>query len=166
MFVTKRNGQQEPFNINKIINRITQFNYGPGMETQIVLNLNNRVYSGIPTAQVDNLIAETAMTMSNVHLNYGRLAANILLNNIYKRVEESFSQTMRRLYEARNDSAENGGRFNATLLADDVYEIVQTNGKLLDATIDHANDLKCVFKRGFKVLISIRFIEFLPLTQD
>lgn len=135
MNVIKRSGKQEPFNINKIINRITRYNYAPGIETQIVLNLNNRVYSGIPTAQIDHLVAEVAMTMSNVHFDYGRLAANISLNNIYKAVEESFSQAMRRLYERKTQGVS---------LADDVYEIIQTNKELLDAEIDHDNDLRYV----------------------
>lgn len=147
MFVIKRNGEQQPFNINKIINRITRYNYAPGMETKIVLNLNNRVYSGIPTSQIDVLIAEIALTMSNVHRNYGRLASNILLNNIYKRVEPGFSEAMRRLYEARNGPADQSGQFKASSFpADDVYEIIQANRELLDAAVDHANDLKCVLK--------------------
>lgn len=142
MNVIKRSGKQEPFNINKIINRITRYNHAPGMETQIVLNLNNRVYSGIPTTQIDRLIAEVAMTMSNLHFDYDRLAANVLLNNIYKTVEESFSQAMRRLYEAQ--TANQGVQLQAVHLADDVYEIIQANKELLDAAIDHENDLRCV----------------------
>lgn len=144
MFVTKRNGEQQPFNINKIINRITRYDYGPGMETKIVLNLNNRVYSGIPTGQIDSLIAEIAMTMSNVHSDYGRLASNILLNNLYKRVPEAdFSKAMRRLYETRNDPTDPSGQSKtSSFLADDVYEIIQANSELLDAAVDHENDLK------------------------
>ena len=144
MFVTKRNGEQQPFNINKIINRIMRYNYAPGMETQIILNLNNRVYSGISTAQIDSQIAEIAMMMSNVHFSYGRLAANVLLNNIYKRVEKRFSNAMRKLYEARSelDLTKQNGPFKAVLLADDVYEIIQTNSELLDAAVNHENDLK------------------------
>ena len=131
MLVTKRNGKQEPFMFNKIVDRIVRYNYGSNIETEIVLNLNNRIYSGILTSEIDKLIAEIAIKMSNIHPNYARLASNIALNNIYKQVDKSFSETMRKIYAMK-----------ASLLADKVYEIICKYKEVLDSEIDHANDLR------------------------
>lgn len=135
MYVIKRNGQQEQFMINKIINRIARFNCN--LETDIVLNLNNRVHSGISTAQIDDLIAEIAIKMANKHPNYAKFASYILINNIYKEVPKCFSDAMKILYESKNNSID-----RTIFLADDVYEIIQMNKELFDSEIDHENDLK------------------------
>lgn len=131
MLVTKRNGKQEPFMFNKIVDRIVRYNYGSNIETEIVLNLNNRIYSGILTSEIDKLIAEIAIKMSNIHPNYARLASNIALNNIYKQVDKSFSETMRKIYAMK-----------ASLLADKVYEIICKYKEVFDSEIEHANDLR------------------------
>ena len=136
MYVIKRNGEREQFAINKVINRIVNFDYANGMETKIVLNLNNRIYSGISTKAIDDLLAEISIKMANSHSSYGRLASNLLLNNIYKSVEKSFTKTMQKIKETKNDL------LKASTIADDVYRIIQSNSELFDTEIEQENDLK------------------------
>jgi ribonucleoside-diphosphate reductase alpha chain len=49
------------------------------------------VYSGVTTAELDTLAAETAAAMTTKHPDYGTLAARIAVSNLHKETTKTFS---------------------------------------------------------------------------
>ena len=51
----------------------------------------NGVYCGVTTAELDNLAAETAASLTTKHPDYGVLAARIAVSNLHKETTKCFS---------------------------------------------------------------------------
>ncbi len=134
MHVTKRNGNQEPVDLNKIV-RAVQRNC-EGLHAVDPMRVATRtisgLYNGATTQELDELSIRTAALLIGEEPEYGRLAARLLANYIAKEVSgqeiHAFSQSVARGHEV--------GLINDRLLG-----FVQANARKLNDAIDPAFDL-------------------------
>ncbi|HTI60864.1 ribonucleoside-diphosphate reductase subunit alpha [Mucilaginibacter sp.] len=151
MFVIKRDGKKETVKFDKITARIEKLCYGLNPALVDPIDVAKKVieglYDGVTTSELDNLAAETAASLTTKHPDYALLASRIAVSNLHKNTIKSFSETMRRLHEYTD--AKTGK--NASLLADDVWEVIKDNAELLDSTIIYDRDFGFDYF-GFKTL--------------
>lgn len=151
MFVIKRDGTRESVKFDKITARIQKLSYGlePKHVDPILVakKVIDGVYDGVTTSELDNLAAETAASLTVRHPDYAQLASRIAVSNLHKNTIKSFSKTIEALYKYVDPK--NGLR--ASLIADDVYQIVQENAQLLDSSIIYDRDFGYDYF-GFKTL--------------
>jgi ribonucleoside-diphosphate reductase alpha chain len=149
MFVVKRDGRKESVKFDKITARIEKLCYGFKLvdPIDVAKKVIEGLFDGVTTSELDNLAAETAASLTIKHPDYALLASRIAVSNLHKNTIKSFSETMRHLYEYVDPKT---GK-NASLLADDVYEVVQKNAELLDSTIIYDRDFGFDYF-GFKTL--------------
>ena len=140
MYVIKRDGRRESVKFDKVTARIEKLSYGLDTNyiqpVEVAKKVVSGIYDGVTTAELDNLAAETAASMTTKHPDYAILAARIAISNLHKNTLKSFSATMKRLYtyvDAKTDE-------NASLIAKDVYEVIRQNASLLDSTIIYDRD--------------------------
>jgi len=149
-YVLKRDGRKESVKFDKITARIKKLCYGLNPEVdpiEVAKKVINGIFEGVTTSELDNLAAEVAATNTIKHPDYALLASRIAVSNLHKNTEKSFSETMRTLYEYIDP---NTGE-NASLIADDVFDIISKNAELLDSSIIYDRDFSYDFF-GFKTL--------------
>jgi ribonucleoside-diphosphate reductase alpha chain len=151
MFVIKRNGKKETVNFNKITARIEKLCYGLNAPLVDPIDVAKKVieglYDGVTTSELDSLAAETAASLTTKHPDYALLASRIAVSNLHKNTLKSFSQTMRLLH----DYVDPKTGLNASLVADDVFDVMMTHAELLDSTIIYDRDFGFDYF-GFKTL--------------
>lgn len=150
MFVVKRDGEREPVMFDKITDRVKKLCYGLNDlvdPVKVAMRVIEGLYDGVTTSELDNLAAETAASMTISHPDYAQLAARIAVSNLHKNTKKSFSETMTDMYHYVNPRT---GK-EAPLLADDVFEVIQKNAKILDSTIIYNRDFNYDYF-GFKTL--------------
>lgn len=150
MRVLKRDGRKEAVKFDKITARIEKLCYGLSEYVDpvaVAKRVVDGVYDGVTTSELDNLAAETAASMTIKHPDYANLAARIAVSNLHKSTKKSFSETITDLYEYVNP--ETGKK--APLIADDVYEIIQSNAEYLDSQLIYDRDFSYDYF-GFKTL--------------
>lgn len=101
--------------------------------TNQTLNVNCIV--GLTTIELDNLIAETTAYLNILHPDYGKLAARVAVTKLHKETSDNFfeviktlyhyTETDRKIYTANRANYTLGG--DASLIADDVYKIIEEN---------------------------------------
>src|SRR5690606_32307309 len=130
MFVIKRDGRTESVKFDKITSRIEKLSYSLNPHfvdaAEVAKKVIDGLYDGVTTSELDNLAAETAASLTTRHPDYALLASRIAVSNLHKNTTKSFSETMRVLYEYIDPKT---GK-NASLLADDVFEIIKENADL------------------------------------
>jgi len=151
MYVIKRDGSKESIKFDKITARIQKLCYALDpihvQPVEVAMKVIQGIYPGVTTSELDNLAAETAASMTVKHPDYALLASRIAVSNLHKNTEKSFSKTMENLYKYIDPKT---GQ-KASLLAEDVYEIVQKNAQLLDSSIIYDRDFGYDYF-GFKTL--------------
>jgi ribonucleoside-diphosphate reductase alpha chain len=151
MFVVKRDGKKESVKFDKITARIEKLCYGfnPALvdPIDVAKKVIEGLYDGVTTSELDNLAAETAASLTTKHPDYALLASRIAVSNLHKNTIKSFSETMRKLHEYVDEKT---GK-NASLIADDVWEVIENNAELLDSTIIYDRDFGFDYF-GFKTL--------------
>ena len=151
MFVVKRDGKKETVKFDKITARIQKLCYGLYPQHVNPIHVTQRViegvYDGVTTSELDNLAAETAASLTVRHPDYALLASRIAVSNLHKNTKKSFSDTMRDLYEYIDKKT---GK-KASLIADDVWQVIEKNADVLDSTIIYDRDFGYDFF-GFKTL--------------
>jgi ribonucleoside-diphosphate reductase alpha chain len=151
MFVIKRDGSKESVKFDKITARIQKLCYGLDPNhvdpVQVAMKVIQGLYSGVTTSDLDNLAAEIAASMAATHPDYALLASRIAVSNLHKNTEKSFSKTMEMLYRYMDPVT---GQ-KASLLADDVFEIIKKNTQELDSAIIYDRDFGYDYF-GFKTL--------------
>ena len=133
MSVTKRNGSQEPVDLNKIV-RAVQRNC-EGLHAVDPMRVATRtisgLYDGATTRELDELSIRTAALLTAEEPEYSRLAARLLADTITKEVTgqeiHAFSQSIQRGHEV--------GLINDRLLG-----FVQANARKLNDALDAALD--------------------------
>ncbi|CAM5517991.1 ribonucleoside-diphosphate reductase subunit alpha [Rhodanobacter lindaniclasticus] len=129
MHVTKRNGGQEPVDVNKIVRAVTRSADGlHGVDPlRVALKTIGGLYDGATTAELDQLSIRTAAALTAEEPEYGQLAARLLGAYIDKEVSgqeiQSFSQSIAR-------GAELG------ILNDRLRDFVAANARKLNDAID------------------------------
>jgi ribonucleoside-diphosphate reductase alpha chain len=96
---------------------------------------------------LDNLAAEICASNTTKHPDYALLASRLAISNLHKGTKKSFSETITDLYEYIDPKTQT----SASLIADDVYEIVTKNAEQLDSAIIFDRDFGYDFF-GFKTL--------------
>lgn len=151
MYVVKRDGKKETVKFDKITSRIQRLCYGLSPShvepVQVAIKVIEGIYDGVTTSELDNLAAEVAASLTTTHPDYALLASRIAISNLHKNTKKSFSETMRDLYEYIDPRT----GLKASLLADDVYQIISDNAELLDSTIIYDRDFGYDYF-GFKTL--------------
>ena len=150
MYVVKRDGKREPVMFDKITARVRKLCYGLNDlvdPIKISMRVIEGIYDGVTTSELDNLAAEIAATLTTTHPDYAKVAARIAVSNLHKNTKKSFSETMKDLYEYVNPRT---GK-KASMIADDVYKIIEENADKLDSTIIYNRDFGYDFF-GFKTL--------------
>ncbi|WJX47702.1 ribonucleotide-diphosphate reductase subunit rnr1 [Trifolium repens] len=151
MYVVKRDGRQEEVHFDKITSRLKKLSYGLSTEhcdpVLVAQKVCAGIYKGITTTQLDELAAETAASMTANHPDYASLAARIAISNLHKNTKESFSETVKIMYNHFNYISKKKTR----LIADDVYEIIIKNAARLDNEIIYDRDFDYDYF-GFKTL--------------
>ena len=75
--------------------------------TNLVIKVIDQLYDGISTSRIDELTAEQSASMSTIHPDYGSLASALVISNLHKKTDNSFSKTMIKIYgfKDKNNSA-------------------------------------------------------------
>lgn len=150
MYVVKRDGRKEVVKFDKITARIVKMCYGldPLVSPEAVaMKVIEGIYDGVSTTDLDNLAAEVAAAKTIDHPDYALLASRIAVSNLHKETKKTFSEVMSDMYHYIDPKT---GQ-NASLLADDVYQIIQENKELLDSSIIYDRDFRYDYF-GFKTL--------------
>jgi ribonucleoside-diphosphate reductase alpha chain len=140
MYVIKRDGRRESVKFDKITARIEKLCYGldPNFvqPVEVAMKVVAGIYDGVTTAELDNLAAETAASMTTRHPDYAILAARVAISNLHKNTQKSFSGTIKRLYTYEDPKTGE----NAALISKEVYNAVKRHAALLDSTIIYDRD--------------------------
>ncbi|MCW3075782.1 MAG: ribonucleoside-diphosphate reductase subunit alpha, partial [Bacteroidetes bacterium] len=151
MFVIKRDGTRETVKFDKITARVQKLSYGLDPHhvdpVQVAKKVIDGVYDGVTTSELDNLAAETAAGLTSRHPDYAQLASRIAVSNLHKNTIKSFSKTIHALYTYIDPK--NG--LPASLIAEDVYDIIMENAHTLDSSIIYDRDFGYDYF-GFKTL--------------
>jgi ribonucleoside-diphosphate reductase alpha chain len=149
MFVIKRDGKRESVKFDKITARIEKLCYGFALvdPIDVAKKVIEGLYDGVTTSELDILAAETAASLTTKHPDYALLASRLAVSNLHKNTVKSFSETMRKLYEYVDEKT---GK-SASLIAEDVWQVIQANAEVLDSTIIYDRDFGFDYF-GFKTL--------------
>lgn len=150
MYVVKRDGRKEAVKFDKITARIIKMCYGldPLVSPEAVaMKVIEGLFDGVTTTQLDNLAAEVAAAKTIDHPDYALLASRIAVSNLHKETKKTFSEVMTDLYSYIDPKTGE----NASLLATDVYNIIQENSERLDSSIIYDRDFRYDYF-GFKTL--------------
>ncbi|MBK6643813.1 MAG: ribonucleoside-diphosphate reductase subunit alpha [Bacteroidetes bacterium] len=151
MIVVKRDGRRETVKFDKITSRIQRLCYGLSPEhvepVQVAIKVIEGIYDGVTTSELDNLAAEIAVSLTTKHPDYALLASRIAISNLHKNTKKSFSETMRDLHDYIDPKT----NLHASLIAEDVFKIINDNADLLDSTIIYDRDFGYDYF-GFKTL--------------
>jgi len=129
MKVTKRDGSQEPVDLNKILKAIRRHcaNLTFVDPMRVAQRTINGLYDGAPTKELDKLSIQTASSLVAEEPEYSRLAARLLSTYIDKEVDnqdiDSFHDSVSQGFEL--------GLINARTLA-----FVKANKRKLNAAVD------------------------------
>lgn len=150
MYVLKRDGRKEAVKFDKITARAVKMCYGldPIVSPEsVAIKVIEGLYDGVLTTDLDNLAAEVAAAKTTEHPDYALLASRIAVSNLHRETKKSFSEVMSDLFHYTDPKT---GQ-NASLLAEDVYSIVQENKEVLDSSIIYDRDFRYDYF-GFKTL--------------
>ncbi|XP_010518488.1 PREDICTED: ribonucleoside-diphosphate reductase large subunit-like isoform X2 [Camelina sativa] len=147
MYVVKRDGWVETFDLEKIkvrLKKLCSYHCNPLLVAQKV---SARFYNGITTTQLDELAADAAASMSCNHPHYAYLAARIAVSNLHKNTKNSFSETVAEIYHRVDETS----GLKASLIDEHVSRIVMENAARLDSEIIYDRDFDYDYF-GFKTL--------------
>ncbi|CDW78567.1 ribonucleoside-diphosphate reductase [Stylonychia lemnae] len=149
-YVIKRDGSHQEISIAKIRRRMECHSQGLNekfINYDVVVNkVFSGIYSGVTTAELDNLTAETCAYMNMVHPDYSKLAARIAISNLHKKTSSDFLEVSARLKNFKDKF----GR-EAALLADDVYDIILRNKDEIQSRLVYDRDYNYDYF-GFRTL--------------
>lgn len=150
MYVVKRDGRKEAVKFDKITARIIKMCYGldPLVSPEAVaMKVIEGIYDGVSTTDLDNLAAEVAAAKTIDHPDYALLASRIAVSNLHKETKKSFTEVMEDLYSYVDPKTNQ----NASLIAEDVYQVIKENSDMLDSSIIYDRDFRYDYF-GFKTL--------------
>lgn len=150
MYVVKRDGRKEAVKFDKITARIVKMCYGldPLVSPEMIaMKVIEGLYDGVKTTDLDNLAAEVAASKTLDHPDYALLASRIAVSNMHKNTKKVFSEVVEDLYNYVDPKSNQ----RASMIADDVYEVVQKNKAFLDSNVIYDRDFRYDYF-GFKTL--------------
>ena len=129
--IQKRKGDEVSFNPQKIYNRIKRASKGFNVNSDEIFI---KVITSVPTEgiittkELDKLIYEIAAAYTGSHHDYSRLASSVAISSYHKETNDSFSETMKILYD--------NGVVNEEL----IKMIDEYGASNIDNVINHEND--------------------------
>jgi len=150
MYVVKRDGRKETVKFDKITARIGKLCYGldPLVSPEAVaMKVIEGIYDGVTTTDLDNLASEVAAAKTIDHPDYALLASRIAVSNLHKDTKKVFSEVIKDLFNYIDPKT--GER--ASLVSQEVYDIVIENKQRLDSSIIYDRDFRYDYF-GFKTL--------------
>jgi ribonucleoside-diphosphate reductase alpha subunit len=150
MYVVKRDEKKEAVKFDKITARIIKMCYGldPLVSPEsVAMKVIEGIYDGVSTSNLDNLAAEVAAAKTIDHPDYALLASRIAVSNLHKETKKTFSEVMSDLYFYIDPKTNQ----KASLLADDVFNVIQEHKETLDSSIIYDRDFRYDYF-GFKTL--------------
>ncbi|KAM0676799.1 ribonucleotide-diphosphate reductase subunit rnr1 [Binucleata daphniae] len=144
MQIVKRDMSVQPFDVKKVTMRLLNLQRGtiqdqkrntqyklPSLEVSVT-DLVNKIKAGIcdniTSSQVDELSADVCASMCTVHPDYGTMAARIVVSDLHKKTEMSFSEKIKILYEQEK------------IVSKETYENVMRNKEVIESFIDYSTD--------------------------
>lgn len=149
MLVTKRNGDLETIEFDKILKRLKSAGQEVGIQinyTALVMKVIDQLYDKIPTTKIDDLTAEQCASMSSIHTDYNILAGRIVVSNHHKNTSNSFSEVMSKLYNYLDKQDK-----SSPLISEELYKISQKYSVDLDELCNYNQDYLIDYF-GFKTL--------------
>ena len=150
MYVVKRDGRKEDVQFDKITARIKNLCKGLDMDfvdpVAVTMKVNQGIFSGVSTTELDELAAQTCAYMSTNHPDYSILAARICLSNLYKETESDFLVLVQKLRGYVHPlTAE-----PAPLVSAEVVDVVKKYSSQIQAALDEKTESYDFF--AFKTL--------------
>lgn len=143
MRVIKRNGDYEDVSFDKVLQRLKNLSHDLKIDvSEIAQQVCVRIYDGVKTTELDELAAYMCSSLSVENPEYSILSARIIISNHHKNTSPSFSETVQILYNNNT---------GASLISDEVYEVVMKNKEKLNSYIDYTRDYLFDYF-GFKTL--------------
>ena len=130
MRVIKRSNILQNVSFDKITARIqymckqAQLNLDASIIAQKVCA---RIYDGIKTSEIDELTGQICTTLVTENIQYGKLAAYIIVSNNHKNTSPSFSETMTILYNNCNCFPDNEPLDISNLNQEESMELISQN---------------------------------------
>lgn len=147
MRVLKRDGTDEEVSFDKIIRRVKNLSGGLQVNsTKVAQKVIENIFDGVTTAELDELSAQIAFSMSTEHPDYGLLAGKITVSNHQKNTPKSFYRAMKILFDHQDVHGK-----PAPLICKEVFEVVRKYKKELEDAIDYNRDFFYDYF-GFKTL--------------
>uniref|UniRef100_A0A6C0AYE9 ribonucleoside-diphosphate reductase n=1 Tax=viral metagenome TaxID=1070528 RepID=A0A6C0AYE9_9ZZZZ len=149
MHVKKRNGNLEIVSFDKILARLKTLGNLSNISinyTTLVIKIIDQLYNGIETSRIDELTAQQAATMSTIHPDYGVLASYLVISNLHKKTDKSFTKSMNMIYNFQDNNNN-----HIPLLSNDFISIVNKYASYFDNIIDYQRDYLIDYF-GFKTL--------------
>lgn len=95
MYIINRKGEHEDIKFDKITDRISLLGRGLSVDfVKITQRVTSGIYSGITTAELDDLAAETAAALVTEHYDYSILAARIAMDNLNRNTPKTYSHAI------------------------------------------------------------------------
>ena len=145
MQVKKRNGCIEEVSFDKVIHRIkAQCLLQPVCSSVdyilIAQKVCARIYDGVSTTELDELAANTCISLSTEEPEYGIIATRIIISNNHKQTSPTFREAMSILYHQPNP-----------VVSQQLYDISCEFSSEIESRIDYMRDYDIDFF-GFKTL--------------
>ncbi|MDG1841705.1 MAG: ribonucleoside-diphosphate reductase subunit alpha [Crocinitomicaceae bacterium] len=150
MYVVKRDGRKETVKFDKITARIGKLCYGldPLVSPEAVaMKVIEGIYDGVTTTDLDNLASEVAAAKTIDHPDYALLASRIAVSNLHKDTKKVFSEVIKDMFNYIDPKTGE----KASLVSQEVYDIVIENKQRLDSSIIYDRDFRYDYF-GFKTL--------------
>lgn len=158
MQVRKRDGSQEACSPQVLLDRVRPLAAGldevyvniPAKLDDLVEKVVSGLPNGVSTEIIDELLAETAASLTTHHPDWGLLAGRLAVTALHKKTPDSFFETMTQL---RNYINPKTGR-PAPLVHEDLYQFLladEDRRRRIDAAVDHRRDWEYDYF-GFKTL--------------
>ena len=131
--VIKRDGSSEDINFNKILEKLNRLSidYEPILDkvdtARVAAKVCAGVYDGVTTKELDSLSAEVAAALTTTEVDYGYLAARIIVSTVH----ETTSGTVRGYLNSLKETE---------ILSDETVEVLTKYGDELDKVVDHRVD--------------------------
>jgi ribonucleoside-diphosphate reductase alpha subunit len=149
MHVKKRNNKIEIVSFDKILKRVKDLGIKHNINinyTTLVIKVIDQLFDGILTSQIDELTAEQAASMSTINPDYNKLAGYLVISNLHKNTNNSFSKSMDILYNHKDIN-----NMPNPLISKYIYTIIKKHNKYFNNIIDYNRDYLIDYF-GFKTL--------------
>ena len=149
--VKKRNGKLETMSFDKILNRIKNLGKMTPMLTHInyselTIKIIERLFDGIQTELIDELTSQQCAAQTTTHLDFGTLAARIVISNHQKKTPGNFKEVVNKLYNFTDIHGE-----HHPILNEEITNIVNIHHEHIQEMMDYERDFNIDYF-GFKTL--------------